>query len=549
MLTNINLWQFFGGLGLLLFSMNQIEMSLTNIGSQSFKKFLIRNTKSPMRSVVSGCVTTAMLQSSSLVGLLALAFTGAGLIALENALGILLGSNLGTTLTGWVVATIGFKFDLESMALPIIAIGSLVSIINKERQKELGRVTVAIGLLILGLSFMKASVDSLSSQFDINTLMDFSLLQFVLFGALFAAVVQSSSATMIIALAALNANIISLPSAAAIAIGADLGTSSTIILGAINGVPNKKRVAASQVFINIITNVVALIFLFPLLRFIKFLGIHDPLFSLVAFHSLFNFISILIFLPLIKPMANVLKRLYIDKKTQLSKFINQITPTVNEAGLLAIRQETVHLLQRIILTNLSGFGPDIKVDEGQLPFDNSEAINFSAANRFMRAYKENKALEGEILIFSTDLQHLSLDVNESSELGLLLSSIREALHSSKNIKDVQANLNDFILSNKIACSQFSNAINTLMSKYYSQVFMLKANNNDLITIDELQEFSTMVRTMHTELHNKIIQDIHERRIVETEGSSMLNVNHELLNSNLALINSLNFYVQSRMSNN
>ncbi|MBT8140809.1 MAG: Na/Pi symporter, partial [Gammaproteobacteria bacterium] len=295
MLSNINIWQFIGGLGLFLFAMHLIENALSTLGSKSFNNFLIRHTDKPVQSVLSGGLTTAMLQSSSLVGLLVLAFTGAGLMSLNNALGVIFGSNLGTTMTGWIVATIGFKLDLDALSLPLIALGSFFVVLSKGRKQQVGMVLASIGLLLLGLEFMKDSVSDLKTLFDINSLRDFSAIQFLLFGAVFAAVVQSSSATMIIALAALDGGIISLPSAAAVAIGADLGTTSTIVIGATNGTPNKKRVAAAHVIFNVVTDLIAFILLMPLLQFIIWIGIKNPLYSLVAFHTLFNLIGIILF--------------------------------------------------------------------------------------------------------------------------------------------------------------------------------------------------------------------------------------------------------------
>jgi phosphate:Na+ symporter len=423
----------------------------------------------------------------------------------------------------------------------LIAVGSLTAIISKGRNHHIGRVLTAIGLLLLGLEFMKDSVGGIAEQFDINTLKDFSAWQFLLFGAIFAAVVQSSSATMIIALAALNGGIITLPSAAALAIGADLGTTSTIIIGASNGTPNKKRVAAAHVIFNVVTDLIAFALLLPLLALIAKIGIKNPLYSLVAFHSVFNLIGIVLFLPFIRPFARYLNKLFVIKKPVLSRYLHQITPDVTEAGLLAVRNETSHLIQRIILLNSIGFKPVIKIPDGWPPLDKQEEISNGEINNFTRAYYESKLLEGEILLFATDLQLLSLDAEESNHLQHLLAAVRQAMHSSKSIKDIQANLADFSLSNNSAIEQFSSSIQKLMNNFYQGLFIIKSDENDAVITDELLELDKNAHAWHDELHQQILQAIHKREIIETQGSSMLNVNREILNSNLAVIAALNNY--------
>ncbi len=488
MLANFDIWQLLGGLGLFLFAMGQIESALGNIGNKSFKNFLIRNTSTPLRSIASGGLTTAMLQSSSLVGLLVLAFTGAGLISLNSALGVIIGSNLGTTLTGWIVATIGFKFKIDSFALPLIAIGGLISIFAKGHKYEIGRVFVAIGLILLGLEFMKDSVSGIQDQFNIDTLREFSSWQYLLFGTIFAAILQSSSATIIIALAALDGGIITLPSAAAIAIGADLGTTSTLVLGATNGTPNTKRVAAAHVIFNLVTDVIAFILLTHLLSFIALIGITNPLYSLVAFHTLFNFLGILLFLPCINLLAKFLEKLFIQKQIVIARYINQLTAEVSSVALVAIRKDASYLLQRVFYQNRMGFQPKLALPAGCLPLDEIHGIEFEDQDNFKQLYHASKLLEGEILLFATDLQAQSLEAYESVELNKLLDVIRNALHASKNIKDIEEDLMNFELSRKTAIKDFTQKLHELMNNFYSALYRLKANKDDKVLPEELLGF-------------------------------------------------------------
>ena len=175
----------------------------------------------------------------------------------------------------------------------------------------------------------------------------------------FAAVVQSSSAAMMVTLAALHTGVIELPAAAAIAIGADLGTTTTVLIGAVKGGAGKKRVALAHVIFNVTTAVLAFGLLMPLLGVVSAVGIRDPLFSLVAFHSLFNFLGIVIFLPVMRPFANFLGRRFEVIAKDESLFVNETSATVTDAAIAAITEETSHIISRVIRQNMRAFTPPL----------------------------------------------------------------------------------------------------------------------------------------------------------------------------------------------
>jgi hypothetical protein len=160
-------------------------------------------------------------------------------------------------------------------------------------------------------------------------------------------------------------------------------------------------------------------------------------------------------------------------------------------------------------------------------------------------YHQTKILEGEILQFSTDLQAKILDAEQSRELSQLISAVRHAMHGSKNIKDIRSNLEAFSISNNTAVENFYRLIRELMSDFYSSVLALKSGEHDPVTLQELLDLKDRTLKWHDDIHQEIIQFIHLRKVVDTEGSSMLNVNREMLNSNRALIAALaNYHLDS-----
>ena len=338
-----DLWRPLAGLMLFLLSMTLIERAIKALVGNKIKTVIASNTQSPVRGLMTGTIATALLQSSSLVGLLVLAFVGARVIALKQALLIIFGANLGTTATGWLVALLGFKLDLDVISLPLIAIGGLFHTVATGRLKQFGELGMGLGLLLLALGFMKSAFGDMDAVIEPGQLAGFALWQYALFGVAASALMQSSSAVMVLTLSAINSGVIDLPSGAALMIGADLGTTTTVLFGAIGGSANKKRVATGHVVFNVVTDLIAFVLIVPLLAIAATLV--DPLLSLVAFHTLFNVVGLVLWTPLVGHLANWLQGLFNVESTYINKFLDPSAANVPESAVAAIEQEVSHLAQ------------------------------------------------------------------------------------------------------------------------------------------------------------------------------------------------------------
>ena len=204
------------GIGLFLFAMYLLEESLKNLSGRNFKLFLQRTTKSRIGAVTGGAVVTGVLQSSSMVSLMVLAFVGAGVFTMKNAMAIILGANLGTTLDSWLVATLGFKVDIEVVAYPAVFVGGLLLILfgNRKTMKYIAYFLFGFGLLFIGLSFMKMAMEGQVKAFDFSKYAEMSMVVFLIIGFIITSLVQSSSVTMALTLSALHAGAITFPAAA-----------------------------------------------------------------------------------------------------------------------------------------------------------------------------------------------------------------------------------------------------------------------------------------------------------------------------------------------
>jgi phosphate:Na+ symporter len=537
----LDLWRLAAGLGLFLFGMHQLEQALTQLAGRSFKKFLSEYTAKPLRGIVAGALSTAALQSSSVVSLIVLAFVGTGIISLASALGIVFGSNLGTTMTGWIVATIGFKLDIEALALPLVTIGGLGVVWSASGTKRAGfsHFIVGLGLMLMGLEFMKSGALLATELFEPTALAGYPLIVFLLAGLLLTAVIQSSSATIMITLSALYAGAIPLESAAAIAIGADLGTTITALLGALAGSAAKKRVAAAVVLFNIVADTIAFLSLKPLLELITgVFGISDPLFALVAFHSLFNLIGILIFLPLIPLLSRWLDRRFREEETPLLRHIKASDSAVAEAALENITRETLRLIDQAAALNQATLGlpPDHAFYDAR--DDRKGVAVFSKDVDYERSYAEIKQLEGEILRHALALQGRSLEADESERLSQIIPSIRNAVQAAKSMKDVHADLELFRGSVNDRFNAYFGQFREAAREFYEALNSLRRSDLPAVRFEALVEIKNKAEEVHGRMRHRIYDEVSRGELSEVEISTLLNVNRELLVASQSLVSAL-----------
>jgi len=316
----ITLGMLVGGLGLFLLAVNMITDGLKLAAGNALRDLLSKSTRSPARGIVTGVSITAIVQSSSAVTVATIGFVNAGLLTMYQALGLIYGANIGTTMTGWLVAIVGFKIKVETFALPLIGIGMIMRLTGGDsRRAPLGVALAGFGLFFIGIDVLKEAFEGLAATIDLQ---QFTLdgvtgvLLFVGIGFLMTVLTQSSSAAIAITLTAATGGILGLYAAAAMVIGANVGTTSTAAFAVIGATPNAKRVAAAHVVFNVATGVVALLML-PLLFLVvkstgQLLGLEDiPAVTLALFHSSFNILGVLLMWPVSMQLTRYLERRFV----------------------------------------------------------------------------------------------------------------------------------------------------------------------------------------------------------------------------------------------
>jgi phosphate:Na+ symporter len=532
------------GLGIFLLGMSLLESGIRELGAGHLKYQFNRYTRTPLGSVGFGIVSTAILQSSSMVSLLVLAFASANVLPLYNAIGIILGANLGTTLTGWIVATIGFKLELQSIALPLIAVAGLSQVFfsGSKKQKIFSLLTMGLGLLIFGLDFMKETVSDLPAQWDITKLNDYPPIFFLAAGVLMAALIQSSSAVMVITLAALNAELISLVDAAALVMGADLGTTSTTLLGSITGGAIKKRLALSHFLFNFCTNLAAFFVLLPVLPLaVEMLSINDPLYTLVGFHSTFNLLGLLVFLPLLKKYSSWLDTTFREKEEQISA-ISKLSKDIPEAVLPSFTKITYDLYLQSIALNLRNLKIDTQSlsvkDELKKEIEKQRDVSQS----FEESYEAIKESESELLQFFIHLQEQPLEPALAKTINDLLEIIRAIVYSCKTLKDIREDLVSLRHSESEMAVEIETRHKRFHLEFYSSLLPLLQGQHEESYLREQQEALMQLLSKHqnetnTLVYNSPLQS--EPEIINS--SSILNVNREIHHSAKNLIQTLSLW--------
>lgn len=531
------------GIGLFLFGMHLLEVSLKNISGRNFKLFLQRITKNSVGAAAGGAIVTAVLQSSSMVSLMVLAFVGAGVFTMKNALAIILGANLGTTIDSWLVATLGFKVQIELAAYPAICIGGLLLMFfnNRKNITYISYFLLGFGLLFLGLSFMKIAMEVHVQAFDFTTYASLPLIVFLGIGFLITLTVQSSSVTMALTLSAIHAGAIGFPVAAAIVLGSETGTTIKVLFSSIGGTSAKKRVALGNLIFNIALTIAAFALLHPILLLItKGFSITDPLIGLVTFSSLINLFSLILFLPFLNPFSRFLERFFTDSDASAAAFIGHATTAEPLTALDLFRRETANFLHLSMLYNLSQFAIDFKsllhnLDDGELKRSQDFISKTQEEN-----YIFLKQLQGEMQAFYVALR-LKLDGEPHDQLNQLISAVRSSMFSVKCMQDIESNIHNLRRSSKSIKFDFylhhQKETEALYGQFHALLF-----SQETVTFQTLQTIFNTIEHNYTSSLNDFYKEAHQASLEDIDLTTVLNFNRELFTSNKAMLMALKDYL-------
>lgn len=376
----LQLFTLLGALGMFLYGMNLMSEGLQKVAGDRMRRFLGAMTSNRFKSVATGLTITSIIQSSSATTVMVVGFVNAGLLALNQAIGVIMGANIGTTVTAWLISLLGFKADISILAVPLMAVGFIMSISKSERYKNWSEFVIGFALLFLGLSLMKESVPDLNETPEVLSFIQGwtqygfgSIIIFLVFGTVLTLVLQSSSATMALTLIMMSMGWIPFQMGAAMVLGENIGTTITANIAAAVANPNAKRAALAHTLFNVFGVIWALILFKPFVNLIGLIisswGLPDPsnmsftttidptspdstamLYGLSMFHTLFNTFNTCIliwFIPqLVKIVTSVIKgKPQKEEEAFRLKFISGGHTSTAELSISQAQKEIQHFAQ------------------------------------------------------------------------------------------------------------------------------------------------------------------------------------------------------------
>nr|WP_321465885.1 Na/Pi symporter [uncultured Desulfobulbus sp.] len=528
-------WKFLAGLGIFLFGMFMMEESIKLIAGRSFKILIRRCTESRLKGLLTGFVTTAILQSSSAVSLMVLAFVGAGLMSLANAVAVLMGAMVGTTCTAWIVALVGFKLKIDVFALPLIGIGGLGLIFfsNSTRYVNLSKLLVAFGFLFHGLDYMKTSVEAFAGAVDLSLMPDLGLWIYVLVGTILTAAMQSSSATIAIVLTTLFSGIIDFQEGAALVIGANVGTTVTVLLGAIGGIPAKKKTATSSLLFNTITGCIV----FPLIPLMTWISqdffdlASNPVMGIALFHSLFNLLGVLIFFPWISGQVRLLNAFFPEQQALPTLYIHNTSPKVPEAALAALRNEVLH--QLLLSIRYLGKRYGLHTPQGSA----GEATEEKQATRRL-THGDLEYLHAEIFTFYAQIQAESIAPEEAALLEPIIRSSRSMMNVVRNLYDLRADIDEIGQEDNAFLVEAHAEVLARLSHLWQAIEQVASEPRPEMQVEELQLLFQEVENADKGFIRASAGAVSRREIREQDVTKLLMINRLLTQSSRMVVLSL-----------
>ena len=527
-----------GALGMFLYGMNLMSSGLQKAAGERLRSFLSAMTSNPFKGVLTGLGITSVIQSSSATTVMVVSFVNAGLLTLTQAIGVIMGANIGTTVTAWMVSWLGFKADISILAVPLMLFGFLFSNSKKDQRKNIGELIVGFCLLFLGLSFMKESVPDLR---ETPQVLDFvtswsslgfgSVLLFLAFGTVLTLVLQSSSATMAITLIMLSMGWIPFDMACAMVLGENIGTTITANIAASVGNTLAKRAALSHTIFNVFGVVWALILYKPLLQLVgmiteKTFGLPNPaaegfavtdptsaegtaaLYGLSMLHTLFNTINTLVLIWFTKWIAQAVSKIVRAPKNQEKevfrlKYISAGPLATPELSVEQAFNEIIHFAQ--ISKNGAGY-----VREA---INKADTSDFEELRGKLVKYEEiSDSIEYEIATFLNGVSAEEISENTSMKIKSMYKIVGEL----ESLGDSGETISRILSRKNIHKKTFSaeavknlNAMADAVNAAYDAMIdnMVAAHKGELTDISNAYNAEDRLNTLRNNLRDAVMEDI------------------------------------------
>ncbi|WP_181403848.1 Na/Pi symporter [Aliarcobacter cryaerophilus] len=521
------------GIAIFIIGMFFMQDGFKQLSGGILEKLLEKFTSNTLYAIATGFLSTSVVQSSTIITLIVVSFLSAELLTLVQAVGIVFGSNVGSTTTAWIVSSLGVDVKISTYAFPMLVFGVVLRFFKSNGVKGSGNVLLGLGFIFLGISYMKDGFDIMKNSIDLASYaMEgyLGIIVYILIGILITVVIQSSAATLAIVITALNADSITYVNAIALAIGANVGTTLTTILASFASNENGKRVALIHFLFNLIsaTFITILIYQFiDLTDFIApFLGVSDNNYGmkLALFHTIFSVTGVILLTPTISLLVKLSEKLIQKKVSSASKpkYLNQSVLSNPDASLAALKKEIINLYencQKAMLHALNIHTTGLTRETLKVQLGKELTIIDTDIDEI---YQKNlKALYSEIVKFSSfaqenmfDFQHKKVD--ELKRAAVLLVEVL------RDTRDIQKNVNFYLKSKNEYIKEEYNILRKELAEMLIDINTLSMLENDS---DQLTQFELIKTELaHNDLASSEELDtlIREDKIKATMATSYMN---------------------------
>ena len=528
------------GVAILLFGMIMLEEGFNAFVEGPLQKLLKRMTDKLYKSLGLGFVVTAFLQSSSLISVITISFLSAGLIELYAGIGIIFGANLGTTATAWLVAIFGLKIKVSALAMPMLAFGILFVFQKSKSFKGIGYVLAGLGFFFLGIHFMKQGFDIY--QDSIN-LADFAmpgfwgLIVYTLIGILITLVLQSSSAAMALILTALAVGQITYDNSLALAIGANIGTTITAILGSLNAIVAGKRLAGAHLIFNMVTGIIALIFIAQLGQLVNYISFstgvaaNNYTIKLSIFHTIFNFIGVLIMIPFINLLVRFLSRVFVEKEKDEEKieypvYLNESVLAYPQTALRALMDESKRLFEKatfeIVSHGLNLHVSDIKGGRKlkEVVEKSKEELEVDIDELY---YNKVKIIYSKIIKYATLAQSkFSLSPEAMEAFTRIKLANRNVVETIKGIRGLRKNVSQYMLSDNKYIQKEYDRLRRKVLQVLREIYFTRKDETPEAHLERLERLKEKADKSDVLVDGTLDKLIREQKISSVMATSLAN---------------------------
>jgi phosphate:Na+ symporter len=503
----INIFSLVGSLALFLFGMKTMSEGLEKFAGDRLRSILAAMTKNRVMGVLTGVLITALIQSSSATTVMVVSFVNAGLMTLAQSIGVIMGANIGTTVTAWIISAVGFKVNIAAFAIPLLAIGMPLIFSGKGNRKSIGEFIFGFSFLFMGLSFLQEAATAMDIGDMVAGMLAhvpqdsfLTIILFVIVGALVTMVVQASAATMAITLMLFGMNIpgFGFEQAAALAMGQNIGTTITAFMASLTANTQARRAALAHMFFNVFGVVAFLIVFYPACNAVSWfvdsvMGGGNDLFKLSAFHTAFNIINTLLLIGFVKQIEMlVCKALPMkaqDEDYRL-KFISGGLLSTAELSIMEAQKEIHHFAERCL--RMFGFVPQLMKTEDEMEF-------YKLFSRIGKYENITDSMEMEIAAYLNKVSEGRLSDASKAQIQKMLRQITEL----ESIGDSVYNLGRTLNRHRMHCQ-------------------------DAFTPEQTQHMQTMLELVDgalTEMMKRIDQPV----TVKGNITASVNIEHEINN--------------------